>query len=895
VASDLVSQTQTQTTAERPKRIFLLDGHSLSYRAFFALPPDLATKAGQVTNAVYGFTAMLIKLLGEERPDYIAVAFDKGRPTVRLEQYAEYKAGRAETPDELRQQLGLIREVVQTLAIPIVEVEGYEADDAIGTLACRAVDMGLEAVIVTADRDFFQLVRPGITVMFNRRGISDIVRYDVSAVTERYGLPPEKYLDYVALKGDSSDNIPGVPGVGEKTASRLIQDFGSVEELLAHTDQVKGRVRAALEEAGESLIRNKELARLACDLELEIDPEQCAMGSWNEDAVRRLFNSLEFRTLLERLEEVGRTAKPAVERAQLEVRSGTVAELQDLIAGAGSGAPMAVQLHVREGGVGGAGLSLGGGQAVYAPFESVPEGLGRWLADEGAAKWVHDAKETQAALLAVGLGLEGVAFDTHLAGYLLDPAEANYPLSSLTERYLGLDVVTELQGEDEGQLFADPARPTAAAAAAVGLLGPVMTERVERAGLTRLLGEVELPLSAVLARMQAAGVALDGPYLREMSETLGDRMATLEQDIYRHAGEQFNIGSPPQLGAILYDKLRLPILKRTQKGRAPSTDADVLEKLRDHHPIVDALLTYRELAKLKSTYLDALPPLVSARDGRIHTTYNQVGAATGRLSSVNPNMQNIPIRGELGRQIRRAFISGGPDRRLLVADYSQIELRVLAHLSGDEALHEAFASGTDIHTATAAKVFGLPADQVDPELRRRAKVVNYGLAYGMNAFGLASRMGIAPDEASEFIDAYFAGFPRIREFLDRQVARAAAEGFTETMLGRRRYLPELQSPNPRIRDMGRRMALNAPIQGGAADVLKVAMIRVDADLRASGLDCVMVLTVHDELVFDVAERELDPAAKLVTEAMETSMDLAVPLRVDVGSGTNWAEAAPAGH
>ena len=394
--------------------------------------------------------------------------------------------------------------------------------------------------------------------------------------------------------------------------------------------------------------------------------------------------------------------------------------------------------------------------------------------------------------------------------------------------------------------------------------------------------------------MQAFGIALDVAYLRELSETMGDRMATLEAEIYRHAGEEFNLNSPPQLRVILYEKLGLTPGKRTSKG-ALSTDADVLEKLRDRHPIIEALLGYRELSKLKSTYLDALPPLVSPRDGRIHTTFSQVGAATGRLSSRDPNLQNIPVRGELGRQMRRAFVPSAPGRELLVADYSQIELRVLAHLSGDEALAEAFAMDVDIHAATAAKVFGLPLDRVEPELRRRAKVVNYGLAYGMNAFGLASRMGIAPDEAQEFIDSYFSGFPRIKEFLDRQVVRASADGYTATMLGRRRYLPELQSANPRIRDMGRRMALNAPIQGSAADVLKLAMIRVDRELTASGLDCVMVLTVHDELVFDVATGAREAAAVLVKRAMEAAYPLSVPLRADLGYGANWGEAAPAGH
>ncbi|HCO02367.1 MAG TPA: DNA polymerase I [Actinobacteria bacterium] len=878
--------------AEPPQRIFLLDGHSLSYRAFFALPTTLATTSGQLTNAVYGFTSMLIKLLGDEHPDYLAVAFDKGRPTFRLAAYPEYKAGRAEAPDEFRQQLGLIREVLETLRVPIVEVVDYEADDALATLAIRSVALGLEAVIVTADRDFFQLVRPGISVMFNRRGISDIVLYDVAAVTERFGLPPEKYLDYVALKGDPSDNIPGVPGVGEKTASKLIQDHGSVEELLQRTAELKPKLRDAIEAAGPDLIRNKDLARLETDLELSVAPEDCVMGSWDPDAVRRLFNSLEFRTLLERLEDVEATKKPIVEKASLDLVTG---ELEGLVRALGTGGPLAVHPNVRADGVTGLAVSAGGGEAMFVSFERTPPEVSAWLADPDAPKWVHDAKDLQSALLRAGHRLEGVRFDTLLAGYLLDPAEANYPLGALCQRYLGLDVLAEVEAEEgvQGDLFDDPSRRIAGGAAAVGLLAPVLQERVRRAELEPLLNEVEMPLSAVLAGMQAAGVALDVGYLKDMSETLGDRMATIEADIYQLAGEPFNIGSPPQLRVILYGKLGLASGKKTSKG-ALSTDADVLEKLRDDHPIVEAILSYRELSKLKSTYLDALPPLVG-RDGRIHTTYNQVGAATGRLSSVNPNLQNIPVRGDLGRQIRRAFVPGGPDRTLLVADYSQIELRVLAHLSGDENLHEAFASEADIHAATAAKMFGLPLDQVDPELRRRAKVVNYGLAYGMNAYGLASRMGIAPDEAAEFIDAYFAGFPRIRDFLDRQVGRATAEGFTATILGRRRYLPELGSANPRIRDMGRRMALNAPIQGSAADILKLAMIEVDREFAGSGLDCRMVLTVHDELVFDVAISDLDASAALAKRAMESAYPLTVRLRADLGHGPNWAEAAPAGH
>ncbi len=873
-----------------PRRLFLLDGHSLSYRAFFALPPSLATSSGQVTNAVYGFTSMLIKLLAEEHPDLIAVAFDVGRPTARLEKYAEYKAGRPETPDEFRQQLGLIVEVVETLAIPVIGVEGHEADDAIATLALQAVEQGIDAVIVTADRDFFQIVRPGITVMFNVKGISDIRLYDVEAVTERFGLPPDKYLEYVALKGDPSDNIPGVPGVGEKTASKLVQDFGSVEELLARTDELKGKLKDSISAAGDQLALNKELARLKTDVELDVGPEDCVMGPWDEDAVHRLFTSLEFRTLLERLEDVGRGAKPAVEMAELDLREASANELATLI---GSEGPKAIRFQTEERVVRGVAVSLGGGQAAFAEVKDL-KAFRKGLADDRAAKWTHDAKDTETAALEGDAPLAGIAFDTLLAGYLLDPATASYPLAALCEKYLGANPLGAIEEEAEGQLFGGGWRTVAAEAAAIALLAPVMQEKIDRAGLRSLLDDVEMPLSSVLGRMQAHGVALDVEYLNEMAEGVRDRMATLQADVYRYADEEFNLNSPPQLRTILYEKLGLSPGKKTPKGQL-STDASVLEKLRDQHPIVDALLSWRELDKLNSTYLEALPREVDQRDGRVHTTFNQTGAATGRLSSVSPNLQNIPVRSELGRQIRRAFVPGSDDQVLLCADYSQIELRVLAHLSQDQGLIGAFESGIDIHQATAARVFGLPEDKVDPGLRSRAKMVNYGLAYGMNAFGLASRLDIAPDEAQEIMDAYFASFPSIREYLDKQVARAAAEGFTETILGRRRYIPELQASNPRVRDMGRRMALNAPIQGSAADVFKLGMIGVDRALGDSKLDCRMLLTVHDELVFEVAKGELSETSDLVKREMEAAYELTAPLRADIGWGSNWAEAAPAGH
>jgi DNA polymerase-1 len=874
-----------------PKRLFLLDGHSLAYRAFFALPTTLATSSGQVTNAVYGFTSMLIKLLAEERPDLIAVAFDIGAPTVRLEKYAEYKAGRPETPDEFRQQLGLIVEVLETLRIPVIGVEGHEADDAIATLAVRAHEAGIEVVIVTADRDFFQLVRPGLTVMFNVKGISDIRRYDVEAVTERFGLPPERYLDYVALKGDASDNIPGVPGVGQKTASKLVQEFGSIEELMRRTDELKGKLKDSIEAAGEQLALNKDLAQLKLDLDLEVGPEDCVMGEWDVEAVRSLFTSLEFRTLFERLEEVGRSAKPAVELAELDLREAEPAEVAALLE---SDAPKAIRPHLEGRELRGIAVSAGGGQAAYAELNDLAP-VADALSDVTTPKWAHDAKDTETAALAEGRALRGVVFDTMLGAYLLDPAAPSFELGPLCEQYLGTDVVGSVGEEAEGQLFGGSWRMPAAEAAAVALLSPALAERLDKAGLRELLEDVELPLSSVLARMQAIGVALDVGYLDEMAGGVRERMTALRAEIYEHAGEEFNLNSPPQLREILYDKLALSPGKRTPKGQL-STDASVLEKLRDAHPIVDALLQWRELDKLNSTYLEALPRQVDPRDGRVHTTFNQTGAATGRLSSTNPNLQNIPIRGELGRQIRRAFVPGSPDQALLVADYSQIELRILAHLAEDEGLMAAFASGADIHTATSARIFDLPEDQVDPATRSRAKAINYGLAYGMNAWGLASRLEITPDEAQEFIDAYFASFPQIRDYLDRQVAKAAAEGFTETLLGRRRYIPELQASNPRVRDMGRRMALNAPIQGSAADVFKLGMIAVDgALLAAPQLGCRMLLTVHDELVFEVPAVHVEAAAELVKRELEGAYDLRVPLQADIGWGPNWAEAVPAGH
>lgn len=879
-----------------PRRLFLLDGHSLAYRAFFALPPTLATSSGTVTNAVYGFTSMLIKLLGDEQPDLIAVAFDMGAPTVRLELDADYKAGRAETPADFRPQLGLIEEVLDVLHIPIIRMAGHEADDAIGTLATQGSAKGLDVVIVTADRDFFQLVRDrqggsgAVTVLFNRRGISEIDRMDPAAVEAKYGVTPAQYVDFVALKGDASDNIPGVPGVGEKTAAKLIAEFGSVESLLANIDRLKGKQKENVAGAVDRLALNKQLARIVTDVELEVAAEDCERGGYDPEQVRSLFTSLEFRSLLDRLFEATGGAKPMADVATLELQQVTAADL----AAALRGGVASIAVRVEDGHVRGAAVSAGEARSSYAGLEGI-EQIAEPLADPSIAKRTHDAKALERTIMAARGELAGVAFDTLIGGYLLDPGATEYGLPGLSERYLGADLLAGIEAGDGGQLFTeDPWRVTAAAAATVALLAPVMEAQIDTQGLRSLLDDVELPLSSVLAGMEARGVRLDGGYLDEMGEGVRDRMAARKAEIYDMAGREFNLNSPPQLREVLYGEIGLQPGKKTPKGEL-STDASVLEKLREAHPIVDALLSWRELDKLNSTYLEALPKLADA-NGRVHTTFNQAAAATGRLSSSNPNLQNIPVRSDLGRQIRQAFVPGEPGQVLLVADYSQIELRVLAHLSGDEGLREAFDAGADIHAATAAKVFDLPIEHVDGELRRRAKAVNFGLAYGMNAWGLAQRLDIAPDEAQEIIDGYFDGFPKIKTYLAAQVERARLDGYTETLLGRRRYIPELTSDNRRLRELGERQALNAPIQGSASDVFKVAMIEVDRALQADPeLDCHMLLTVHDELVFEVPEASVAAAAEVVRQRMEHAIELDVPLVASIGWGPNWADGAPAGH
>ena len=861
-----------------PRKLLLLDGHSLAYRAFFALPDTLVTSSGQVTNAAYGFTSMLIKLMHDEKPDGVAVCFDKGKAAFRFERFTEYKANRRETPDLFSQQLPLIRSVLDTMKIPIIELEGFEADDLLATLAKQATSEGDEVVIVSGDRDVLQLVRDCVTVMMTRRGISDIARYDTDGVVEKYGVTPEQWTDFVALKGETSDNLPGVPGIGDKTAMQLVQKYGDIEGVIAHADELKPKISAGVTQMAEQIRINKELGFLLDDVELPINLSDIQLVPWDDEEVRQLYNTLEFKTLYERLREYD--LAPQGTAAMVEVTAEPFrGDLPDTETG--------IALDSRY-------VALSGKEnhASVAPIEAMDD-LADWLADGSTAKFVHDAKPLFRRALAHGRSVEGIAADTMLAAYLLEPGlPGGYTLADVAQRYLGvaLEEVTEKKPKGKQaslDLEGDDGARVAREAAVVRELGPALTQRLNSRGMADLAASLEYPLIGVLARMEHAGILVDRAYLEELNEDLGAKMHAAERRIHEHAGEEFNVASTPQLQKILFEKLELPKTKKIKTGW--STDQAELAKIRDAHPIVEQLLEYREVAKLKTGFTDALLPLIDPKTGRIHTTYLQASASTGRLASTNPNMQNIPIRGELGRQIRRAFIA--PEGHLLIsADYSQIELRVLAHLSGDEGILEAFASEHDFHAAIAAKVYGVDVSDVQSSMRDYAKQFSYGIAYGMSAFGVSQRLGVDQEEAQEFINAYYAQFPLVRAFLDAQVDKARVDGFTTTMFGRRRYISELDSRNYRMRAMGERMALNAPIQGSAADIIKKAMIDVDARLAAQDGLARMLLSVHDELVFEVPEERVDEAVALVKDVMETATDLQCRLVVEPKTGKNWSDA-----
>ncbi len=896
-------------------RLLLLDGHSLAYRAFHALPPEnFSTTTGQPTNAVYGFTAMLINVVRDEQPTHIAVAFDRSERTFRHEQYVDYKANRKETPADFRTQLSLIFEVLDALGIRRLSVAGFEADDVIATLATEAAAEDMSVVIVTGDRDAFQLITDEVTVLKTGRGVSETTRFTPDVLQQTYGLTPAQYPDYAALRGDASDNLPGIPGVGEKTAAKWVTEFGSLAQLVDRVDEVKGRAGDNLREHLAGVLRNRQLTELIRDVPVEAAPRELAPAPWDREKINQLFDTLQFRVLRERLQVTFPNGISASATNAAAARAAGPAEEFDVEAEVLG--PEDVAEWLSEHGTGGrVGLAASGtwgrgtgnleGLALAAPdganayvdptalTEDDERALAGWLADPAQPKALHDAKGPMHALAARGLELAGLTSDTALAAYLALPGQRSFDLADLAVRYVG----RELTGGETtvGQLTLDTggeaewANALAQRARATAELADALDADLERRGAARLLADVELPLVGVLAEMERAGIAADVDHLADMSATLGGEVKEAEQAAFAVTGHEFNLGSPKQLQEVLFTELGLPKTKRIKTGY--TTDSEALTSLlaQTEHPVLAHLLRHRDVARLKSI-VDSLIPMAGV-DGRIHTTYNQMIAATGRLSSTDPNLQNIPIRTEEGRRTRQAFIVGAGYETLLTADYSQIELRIMAHLSGDQALADAFTSGHDFHAETASRVFGVPPQEVTVELRSKIKAMNYGLAYGLSSYGLSQQLRVSREEATAFMDGYFEQFGGIRDYLEKIVAQARKDGYTQTMLGRRRYLPDLVSDNRQRREMAERMALNAPIQGSAADIIKVAMLAVHRRIRHQGLRSRMLLQVHDELLFEAAPGELDQLRELVHAAMCEAAELTVPLEVSMGTGRSWADAA----
>ena len=906
-------------------RLMLIDGNSILYRAFFALPTTLATASGQVTNAVYGFMQMLTLLINEHHPDQLVATFDRPEPTFRHQMVDAYKAGRAETPDILRQQMGLTRQLVETLKIPLVDSPGFEADDVVATLATHAAARGDDVIVVSGDRDTYQLVEdPHVKVLYPKRGVSEYALYDEAGIEERTGVHPTKYPQYAALRGDKSDNLPPVPGVGDKTAAKLINSYGDLDGIYAHLDELSPKLRQSLAASEAQVRSNAAVTPLVRDVPVHFDTDEAAVGGWDTEELRRLFEFLEFsRPMWDRFMEAtgeGEMTSPAeaptgspleVAVEELPDAAAVIGRVTDWQAGA---VPVALAgaWEGREGRSALQGLAFAPLPAADGPVQVVWIGealladsdvraaLGSVLGDDGIEVSAHDAKALMRGLAVMGVVFSHLELDTAIAAYLVDPAGDQYLLEDLALRYAGV----ELRAPDAppaGQLdlsgaAADPGGDAARRAAAVARLAEPLGAALAARGMSRLYDEVERPLVRVLALMEDAGVRVDVNRLRSLAGELASEAHRLEQEIQDLAGTQFVVNSTPQLREILFNKLGLTPQKRTKTGF--STDAQTLEKLRGQHPIIDALLRYREVEKLRSTYGESLLAEV-APDGRIHATFNQTVARTGRLSSDQPNLHNIPVRSEEGRRFRSCFLPA-EGCRFLVADYNQIELRVIAHLAEDPGLVEAFRTETDIHNVTAARIYGVDSADVTIAMRSKAKMVSYGLAYGMESYGLAQRLGIPVEEAAAILKAYFEGFPNVRDYMDRVVAEARDRGYTETLFGRRRLIPELQSGRYQIRAAGERQAMNAGIQGLAADIFKVALVRLDARLGSVGsggpggrrqtLRSRLVLQVHDEVILEVPPDEEAAATLAVTEAMTGAADLRVPLTINLSWGATWADA-----
>jgi len=895
--------------------LLLFDGNALVHRAFHALPPLTQPKTGELVNAVYGFASTLLKVFADFRPTHWAVAFDRPAPTFRHEMFGEYKAQRPATPEELKSQIKKVHQLVEAFHIPVFEIDGFEADDVLGTLSKQADEQGIETIIVTGDNDMLQAVLPRVKALAPRRTFTDTVLYNEEAVEQKYGIKPEQLPDLKALAGDVSDNIPGLPGVGEKTATKLLQQYGSLQGIYDHIEDITpSKLQDTLREYRAQSFQSKELATIVKDVPLKLDLKTCQVSHYDRNEVARLFQELEFINLLPRLPQMkAESSQPSAVKCHMV---NTETALEQLIGELEAAQGLAIEIETTAEKAAmadlvgipiGIGISPARGKAFYMPLghqglnqppqlplTQVTIRLKPIFENASIGKIVYNGKNVMAVLAGCGVQLENLNFDPMLAAYLL--GEKSLGLKALAFNKLGIEIATPAgltgPGKKQSSLSLLDANQIADYACAsvdiVWSLKESLETELRTQGLWQLFTEVEMALVPVLVAMERDGILLDTDLLREMSLEQGQELLRLEKEIYGSVGHQFNINSPQQLGKVLFEELRLPQSRRTKTGY--STEASVMEALRDTHPIIELILKYRQLSKLKSTYVDALPALINRKTGRVHTNFNQTGTATGRLSSSDPNLQNIPIRTEMGNKIRKAIIAP-TGTYLLSADYSQIDLRVLAHLSQDPGLIAAFAQDEDIHATTASKIFGIPRNEVTPEMRRNAKTVNFGVIYGMSDYGLEQATNLSREEASQFIALYFEKYPRVKEYLEATKEQARKLGYVQTVLGRRRFLPEINSANRMVREAAERMAINAPVQGSSADIIKIAMINLYREMERRNLKSKMLLQIHDELLFEVPEKEVEEMKSLVTDIMSRAVELCVPVKIDIKLGRNWGEMA----
>jgi DNA polymerase-1 len=904
---------------EEKPLLLLFDGNALVHRAFHALPPLTQPRTGEMVNAVYGFAGTLLKVFADFKPTHWAIAFDRPTPTFRHEIFKEYKAHRPAMPEELKGQIEKVHRLVEAFHIPVFEMDGFEADDILGTLSKQADEQGIETIIVTGDNDMLQAVLPRVRALAPRRSFTDTVLYDEMAVEQKYGIKPGELPDFKALVGDASDNIPGVPGIGEKTATRLVQQYGSLQAIYDHIDEIApSRLQDALRGNRARAFQSKELSTIVKDVPVKLDLNACRVSNYDRSEASSLFQELEFIKLLPRLPQMKTDNSASVAagsvpshppeiktrmvntEAALEALATDLEKAQDFAIAVETIGEKAITADLL-----GIAISPGEAQTFYVPLRyegldqppqlpvaRVTTRLKRALESAVAGKIAYDGKRVMEVFSGCGLEVRNLSFDPMLAAYLL--GEKNLGLKALAFSRLGRDVVipADLAGTGKKRRplsLLDANKVAGQASIGVNILWSLkesLETELRSQELWQLFTEVEMALVPVLVAMEGNGILLDSDLLRDMSLELGRQLLRLEKEIYDSVGHQFNINSPRQLGSVLFEDLKLPQSRRTRTGY--STEAAIMEALRGVHPVIELILEYRQLSKLKSTYVDALPALINRKTGRVHTTFNQTGTATGRLSSSDPNLQNIPVRNEVGSKIRKAIIAPA-GAWFLSADYSQIDLRVLAHLSGDPDLTDAFARDEDIHATTAAKLFGIPVDEVTYEMRRNAKTVNFGVIYGMSRYGLEQATSLNREEAAQFISLYFERYPKVKQYLEVTKDRARRLGCVQTILGRRRFLPEINSANRMVREAAERMAINAPVQGSSADIIKVAMINLHREMEKRKLKSKMMLQIHDELLFEVPESELEEMRSLVSELMPHAIELSVPVKIDIKVGRNWAE------